>query len=293
MVTVASGMLERTKIRATSVLGVVKRHELDFFKLDFNVASLEGGQHVREGFAEGESWRHMETLYATFDEVRRTFPDVALENCASGGGRNDYGMLARFHYASESDFSEFPRSIRTINAMTRFLPPDALCYYHNHMPVAHHRADVDTHLRVIMFAQPIFVGFGSQQMDRESEFCAKTKRYLGLWKEVAKPVLAGGARVYHHTPDIGLYADAPWCVLEYAARDRSLMYAGLFRLAARGEDEYRFLPRGLDASRRYAVTYDNAGHTVEREGAELIDRGVGVRVSCTNTSELLMFRAVD
>ena len=32
--------------------------------------------------------------------VRREFPHVCLETCASGGGRNDLGMLSRCHYAA-------------------------------------------------------------------------------------------------------------------------------------------------------------------------------------------------
>ena len=35
---------------------------------------------------------------------------------------NDLGMLARFHYACESDYSVMPYSIRAINAMTLFDP---------------------------------------------------------------------------------------------------------------------------------------------------------------------------
>ncbi|MCX7935508.1 MAG: alpha-galactosidase, partial [Planctomycetota bacterium] len=165
------------------ILRVIREHALDFFKIDYNVRIHEGGQHLRAGFAENEGWRHYETLYATFDQVRREMPEVALECCASGGGRNDLGMMSRFHYACESDFSMFPRSIRAINGLTLFLPPEALCYYHNHMPAAHQTADLDTHLRVTLFAQPIFVGFGAQTADRDTPYFRKTKRYIRLAKE--------------------------------------------------------------------------------------------------------------
>jgi hypothetical protein len=220
-------------------------------------------------------------------------PQVALECCAGGGGRNDLGMLARTHYACESDHSDFPCAIRAINALTLFLPPTALCYYHNHLATAHQQADLETHLRVALFAQPIFVGFGGQGADRSTPYFATTRRYVQMVNELAAPVISGRPRVYHHTPAIGRQGPADWCVLEYAARDGALGYAGLFRLGAQAADEYLFRPRGLVASRRYAVTPDNGGDTIEGSGAEFMRQGLLVRLDGVNTSELVVYRALE
>ena len=270
------------------VVRVIREHQLDFFKIDYNMRVHEGGQRERSGFAEHEGWRHYETLYATFDQVRREMPDVVLECCASGGGRNDLGMLSRFHYACESDFSMFPRSIRAINGLTLFLPPEALCYYHNHMPVAHQKADLDTHLRVTLFAQPIFVGFGAQDADRHTLYFEKTRRYIKLAKEFTGRIVAARPEVYHHTPDIGLYSPADWCVLEYAAADHSRGYAGVFRLA-NGAGEYRLRLRGVELGADYEVTLDNASQVFRATGRELADDGLPVALDAPNTSELVMY----
>ena len=275
----------------SEVVRVVREHQVDFFKIDYNVRIQEGGQHPRHGFSESEHWRHYETLYATFDQVRREMPEVALENCASGGGRNDLGMMSRFHYACESDFSMFPRSIRAINGLTMFLPPESLCYYHNHMAMAHQRADLDTHLRVTLFAQPIFVGFGAQDADRSTPYFQKTKRYIQLAKDFTSPILAAKPVVYHHTPGIGLYAPTDWCVLEYGAQDRSRGYAGVFRLGA-GEAEYVLRLRGIDPGAAYEVTLDNSGRSRRCTGAELTDGGLRIRLNAANTSELVLYREV-
>jgi alpha-galactosidase len=216
-------------------------------------------------------------------------PDVTLECCASGGGRNDLGMMSRLHYACESDFSMFPRSIRAINGLTLFLPPEALCYYHNHMALAHQMADLDTHLRVTLFAQPIFVGFGAQNADRTTEYFAKTKRYIELSKGFCRPILAGHPVVYHHTPDIGLYAPAEWCILEYAARDRSRGYAGVFRLTS-GPAEFVLRPRGVNLDSDYKVTLDNTRQTLPVPGAQLAGAGLVIRLDAANTSELVMYQ---
>ncbi len=270
------------------VVRVIREHKLDFFKIDYNIRINEGGQHNRQGFIENEAWRHYETLYGTFDQVRREMPEVALECCASGGGRNDLGMMSRFHYACESDLSMFPRSIRAINGLTLFLPPESLCYYHNHISHAHQKTDLDTHLRVTLFAQPIFVGFGAQDADRSTPYFEKTKRYIKLAKEFTAPILASKPVVYHHTPDIGLYAPADWCVLEYAAQDRSRGYAGVFKLT-NGRSEYRLCPRGVDVSATYKVTLDNHNLFMRLSGQDLLLHGIPVELDAAFTSELVMY----
>jgi alpha-galactosidase len=199
-----------------------------------------------------------------------------------------------------SDFSQFPRSIRAINGLTLFVPPEKLSYYHDHMPAAHQKADLDTHLRVALFAQPVFVGFGAQDADRSAEHFAKTRRYIRLIQEFTGPILGGEPHVYHHTPDIGVRRPAAWCVLEYASRDRSSGYAGIFRLGASGlhartgvspnEDEYVFRSRGVDPTQTYLVTLDNIGETIEYSGADMMQCGLRIRLDQPNTSELVLYR---
>ena len=280
---------EAAKYFEENVLAIVRDYELDFYKLDYNTRVGEGGQTVRDGYAESEFWRHHEVLWRVYDRVRREFPNVCLENCAGGGGRNDLGMLSRFHYACQSDWSVFPFSIRSINALSLFVPPESICYYHNHMPDAHQRADLDTHLRVTLFAVPIFVGFGAQNADRTSEYFRRTRRYIDLHKGFCRPVLADRPAVYHHTPDIGVTAPAEWCVLEYARQDAARGYAGVFRLGP-GAGEYLFRPRGIDMSSEYEVTLDNRRHRFRLTGPQLADEGISIRLDAALTSELVLYQ---
>jgi alpha-galactosidase len=277
------------------VMRIIRDHKLDFFKIDYNVRVHEGGQNSRGGYLENESWRHMETVYGTFERVRRELPEVALENCAGGGGRLDIGMAARFHYACESDFSHFPLSIRAINALTHFLPPEGLCYYHNHMYHAHQTVDLDTHLRVTLFATAIFVGFGAQNADRNTPYFLKTKRCIALANDFCYPIIAAHPLVYHHTPDIGVMRPADWCALEYAAPDRRRGFAGVFSLnrdSARGRSpEYVLRLRGIDRTCDYDVTLDNSGETLRLSGRELSTAGLPIRLDGSMISELVLYRA--
>ena len=273
---------------ANCVLKIMRGFKLDFYKIDGAGWESEGGQNLIDGFAENSYWRHYESLYATFDRVRREFPRVCLENCRGGGGRNDLGMLSRFHYACESDWSCFPYSIRAINALSLFVPPESICYYHNHLQHAHQVADLDTHLRVTLFALPVYVGFGAQGADRSMPSFQKARRYIALHKGFCRPVLAGSPVVHHHTPDIGLFSPADWCVLEYAAPDGSRGYAGIFRLTG-GAAEYRFRPRGVDAGADYEVTLDNTSQVFRIPGRDLALDGLPISLDSALTSELVMY----
>ena len=273
-----------------SVMHVVDDYKPDIFKLDYNAEIYEGGHNVVHGMIENQAWRHFESLYGVFKEVLNKHPSILLENCASGGGRNDIGMLSCFHYASISDWSVMPFSIRALNAMTLFLPPESLCYYHNHVLFAHRIADLETHLRVCLFCIPIFVGFGSQHADYHSEYFTKTREYVDLHKRFCSPVLSGPPQVFHHTPFIGLQDHVPWCVLEYAVPNGSKGYVGLFRLSNTREDDiYDLCFRGVDEEKAYRVTSHNSKRTIELTGYEMKHIGVKVRLEETNTSELYLY----
>jgi len=272
---------------------LVSEYALDYYKLDHNTLHSDRGENLAAGGHEYEAWRHNEVLYAVYDRILERYPDVLLENCAAGGGRNDLGMMSHFHYACESDFSFFPHSIRAINTMTLFLPPEALCYYHNHIGFAHMTCDADTHLRVTLFCMPIFVGFGAHDAERGSEFFQLTKRYIALYKEYCKPVLGDSPIVYHHTPDIGLFRPADWCVLEYGLLDKSQGYAGIFKVGNAcqntGGVEYRFKPKGLSLAADYDVQFDNRRESVRLSGSVIALQGIPVRLEGAMTSELLIF----
>ena len=285
---------EAARFVEEAVLRAVRDFKVDILKIDYNVRVHEGGQSLRDGYLEQESWRHCEVIYRLFDRINREFPHVVLETCASGGGRNDVGMLSRFHYGCESDLSWFPLSIRAINGLGTFLPPECIAYYHNHNMHAHQTADLDTHLRVSLFTNTVFVGFGDATTDHSTAHYQTVKRYIALAKSFCYPIMKQPALVYHHTPGIGVTTPAPWCVLEYASPDRRRAYAGIFMLSPdRGADnQYLFRPCGLDQSLEYDVSLDNEQQVIRMTGKELARDGLLVRLDSALTSQLLLFNAV-
>ena len=83
---------------------------------------------------------------------------------------------------------------------------------------------------------------------------------------------------------------SPWIVLEYATPDSARAVVGLFRTSQDGDPVFKFIPRGLDLSHTYRVTFHNSGNTVEIPGSQLL-QGIPIRLEEQLTSELLVFEA--
>ena len=77
---------------------VIKRYKMDWLRIDYNIDPLGYWQFLdkkdpdRAGMAE---IRYMEGLYRLWDELRATYPHLAIDDCASGGRRIDLETMSR------------------------------------------------------------------------------------------------------------------------------------------------------------------------------------------------------
>lgn len=265
---------------------VIAEHQLDFFRLDYNVGSLGFGfQNERDGALENHYWRYYQALYAIYARLRRRFPEVIFENCASGGARTDIGMVRNFDHTWVTDWQIAPRSFWITNGMTIALPPEHIDRLFDGQN-SHVRAHIDFQARTILFGRPtvgLIYGNPPQQ--------ERLKHAIDLYKGFVRP-FHRESRIYHHTPTESGGEHPGWGVLELDARDRSRGIAALFRLGSAGASEYLFRPRGLDAAKTYAVTFDNTGQTAQVTGFTLLTQGIVIRLEGALTSELLLFEAL-
>ncbi|GGL99501.1 alpha-galactosidase [Nakamurella endophytica] len=270
----------------SSIADLVQRHGLDFFRLDHNVGALGAGYvHRSGGLPESHWWRYYDNLYALFGRLRRRFPDVVLETCASGGARSDLGMLEAFDHTWVTDWQLAPRSFHITNGMTLALPPELVDRHVGAGMNDHLRGDVDWGGRLALFGRPTVgwlheVGAPPSAVQRE-----RVRHAVRLYKERVRP-WQDDAVLHHHTPLLD--QDAGWGVLERSSRDRTRAVIGLFRLDAAGPDRWVVHPRGLSPAPRYRVTADNRDETWEVAGAELLRDGVTVRLATALTSEVLL-----
>ncbi len=273
---------------------LIRELKLDMYRLDHNHCLEPSGNRRYRGFTEDLTWRYYENFNALFDRLRARFPKVVFQNCAGGGGRLDWGTLARFHNTELSDWMRLPRGLRILYGVTASLPPEILLRtFGTEVPEHALEGNVDAQLRLCL-CRIIFRGIAPSLADLSPGLKARIAHYVALYKRTLRPILIGG-RVFHHTPFRPHAEHLPWCVTEIAAPGGALACATIFRASGMqtGEprDEYVFRPRGLDPAADYAVTLDNSGQTYRARGAELIQNGIRIRLEQALTSELILFRA--
>jgi len=275
----------------SEIARVIKKYDLDMFRLDYNTTVEEGGNHVRDGFVENTLWRHVENLYTMFDRLRKQFPQVIFQNCAGGGGRLDWGIMRRFDNSELSDWLRAPRGLKILNGMTWVLPPEILLRtFGTETDGLESDGDLDTQLRAVEVALPIFRGISPSLEELDHILRSRLREDIALYKTAIRPAMIG-CRVFHHTPFTPMLKASPWVVLEYASPDGSRDIAAFFRTSEEGNSFYRFVPRGLDIGRTYRVSFGNTRQSAEFSGDRLLQEGIPLRLESAGTSEMLLFQS--
>jgi alpha-galactosidase len=270
------------------ITGPIERYQLDYFKLDYNTTPFEGGHTQRYGYIENSQWRYYEFIYRLYDKIRKRFPKLIMENCASGGGRNDLGMAKRFHHCLASDWQKLPRSAQILNGMTLALPPERLAYFPGVIEDANNHSDLDTQMRVSISGIFLVSGLCPKRELYNPQQIKSAKHHIEIYKTFIRPFLST-CRVYHHVP---VLKKQDWCVLEYVAEDSSRAAISVFRLSGTGNSFYRLYPRGLSLEKRYKITFDNEGSHVEKNGEEIRREGLSIFIDHNLASELILFQAL-
>ncbi len=92
------GIPEAQRYMTDYLKEVVQEYRLTWLRFDYGFEPLPFWQHLdaqdpdREGITE---IRYMEGLYRMWDEIRETYPHLAIDNCAGGGRRIDLETCSR------------------------------------------------------------------------------------------------------------------------------------------------------------------------------------------------------
>ncbi len=88
------------------VARLVDEYGVEYIKWDYNVDGLEGTDLRTESPGQG-LLEHNRALLRCLDRILARYPQLVIENCASGGGRMDYAMLSRLQINSSSDQGDY------------------------------------------------------------------------------------------------------------------------------------------------------------------------------------------
>jgi len=88
------------------ISNAITEYGVDIYRQDFNMSPLEhwlyNDEDGRVGITEA---KYIENLWRLMDELLETFPDLVIDNCASGGRRLDIGMMQRCISLFRTDYS--------------------------------------------------------------------------------------------------------------------------------------------------------------------------------------------
>ncbi|MEM7687754.1 MAG: alpha-galactosidase [Pseudomonadota bacterium] len=192
-------VLDLTKPEVTAYLAerlnaLLTEHDIAYLKWD----------HNRDLFPlTGKGTAHTRALYRLIDDLRAAHPAVEIESCSSGGGRIDYGILARTDRIWPSDNNDAIERLRIIPAWSQFVPLEVLG---NHVgpspnPITGRRLAMDFRAKVALFGH-----MGVEADPRAMREADRTNlaAHIALYKQWRGTLHAGDLwRLDHPDPGVG------------------------------------------------------------------------------------------
>ncbi len=250
-----------------------KRANVDYVKWDCNrsvsdVYSATLEPEEQQSFAH----RYCLGLYALLDRLKEAFPDVLFESCASGGNRNDLGMLYYMPQTWVSDNSDPGARMRIQYGATLFFPPDTIAAHVGSDP-SHQvlrRNDIETRYDVACFGN---LGYELNLMDlskyEKNVITQQTNEYRRMRK-----TLQFGDFLRIQSPFETNHC--VWMVMDPEKKEGAVGYYQIEKQPNGGFEQIKLL--GLDEAAQYCVATRPHFLNIEKFG-DLINRIMPVHIS--------------
>lgn len=252
--------IERTQIRNQSILNlaredvcefiwetcdrIISEFNLDYLKWDMNAYFTEIGSN--DG---AFRIKYIENLYRIWDRINKKYPHVLLENCASGGGRADYGLGKYSDRVNRSDNSDPVDVLKLHEGFSTIFLPRLAGGAGNVATNPHHLNGRNTPLKyraILGMTGSMSVGINILKSDEKE--LEEITSYISDFKTIR-----------HITQNAYLYRlssafENNYTVWEYLARDRKNAVIFIFASGMNFKELVPFVKlRGLDKDKAYKV----------------------------------------
>ncbi|MEO6848109.1 MAG: GH36 C-terminal domain-containing protein, partial [Chthoniobacterales bacterium] len=178
--------------------------------------------------------------------------------------------------------------LRTFSGLSLSMPPEQCVLWVGAINM--HEADVDFVIRAGLLGQFCIAGIAPSPEAINEPGLLRWQHGVSLFKQYIRPIMPT-CRLYHHTLSQDMQKLGDWVVLEMVSEDQRSAVVTLFRLQSSESPDYVFKPRGLDPSLKYKILLDNENRSFSRDGMELRNSGIPIRIAGTMQSELLVIQA--
>ncbi len=285
------GNREAREWMKTWLARLIRDYRLDWLKWDDNLwMSCDPPGQTGSG-----ELAHVVGLYEVLDFLRAEFPDLIIENCASGGNRMDYGLMRRTDIAWLSDDTEPSYRVRYhLTGASYPFPPEYLNSWF--VPsYLEHLEDAETNpavLRAWLRSRMMGAfGLSISIKDWAPEFRAAVAAEIKNYKSI-RPIIATGVH-YQLLPQSDLNQDLepptePDAV-EFFDPVSNTGAAFLFRGTVPWTVR-RVLFKGLDPDTNYEITSADGTISERRTGRQLMSQSLRFRYASEHPSTLLFIK---
>ena len=259
--------------------------KLDYLKWDMNRCVSEIGLYARE---RGIAVKYIKNVMRIWAHLNERFPDLLLENCASGGGRADFGMVPMADRTNRSDNADPVDVMKLHEGFSTFFVPKLAGGAGNIAPSPYNggrRAPLEYRIHLGMTGS---MSIGIDLLKAPEEELAQLRAATAAFK----PIRAGLQNAYVYR--IASAWDHPYAVFEYCCRDRSTFTIFAFAHGMNLWDNHtpRFRMRGLDPDAVYECG------NLRMTGAALMNIGVKIQfmrgyTGSDFTSKVMTFNRIE
>lgn len=241
---------------------MLRAHDIRFIKWDMNRSATEPGSVAGRAIW----YRHVQGLYSIIDRLRRRHPNLHIQSCSGGGGRIDYGILARTDQVWTSDSSDAFDRVPIQEGFSLAYPPRAMEAWVTHETnhLSNRSAPLDLRFDVAMRGA---LGIGSPLDELSTVELSEYKRKIAFYKRI-RPVVQDGD-LYR------LVWNPPFSVWLTVLPDAS---AAVYSCVVTGQHQGVFIGparlRGLDGNATYVVRDEHDADIGRFNGAQLMTLGL-------------------
>ncbi len=246
---------------------------IDIYRQDFNFPPLAlwraHDSPDRQGITEIE---HVEGYLAYFDELRRRFPNLLIDTCASGGRRNDLETLRRAVPLWRSDHPYKPISQQgQTYGLSLWVPYFGTAV--NSLDPYFFRSQMTPALGFAM--DPDQVGTRQEILER----------LIAQWRDIADFYYGDFTPLTPYSVDSNA-----WIAWQFNRPDLGTGVIQAFRHDTSPFASAQFKLRGLDPAARYLVKNLDTSQEVDFTGKELMEEGIPVSIQSEPGAVILTYR---
>lgn len=252
---------------------LIRTQGIDLYRQDFNFEPLllwrGADSEDRQGITEN---KYVTGYLAYLDELRRRFPNMLMDNCASGGRRDDLETLRRAVPLWRSDYAFDPDPMQQFTyGMALWIPYFGSAFN-----------SLDPYIFRSQMTPALGIGMVPERYENG---LARTKALIAEWRRMAPLYFAD---YYPLTP---YAADRTgWLAWQFNSPEQGAGVIQAFRRAESSFEGARFRLRGLVPDARYRITDLDTNKTTEAAGRDLMEPGLPVSLTTRPGSALLLYQ---